>query len=333
MPDPYISEVKYRGPASNDFVEVAAPVGDDVSGVTVVIYHPNGGVRSTNTLGTAQGPHGGKDVYVINNGVHKDGAVALVKDGVVLQFISFDSAVTATAGPAAGMTSTQVGSTGTNQNMSLVSNDGGASYTTQTPPDAGVVPCFVTGTTIMTRRGARPVETLRAGDEVLTMDHGFQTLRWTGAARVALNDRAAHGLRPIEVTGLPGSASRPDTPLLVSPNHRIVLGGATCELLFGHSQVLVPAKTLLGSPFARVAHEYDLVTYHHLLFDRHEIVFSNGLATESFHPGAAIMDALDRQARQEILALFPALDTRPSAYGPTARCELRAHEASVLLAA
>lgn len=333
MPNPYLSEIKYRGPASSDFVEVAANTGDDVSGVSVVIYNPNGTVRSTNSLGSVQGTYGGKDVYVVGNGVHKDGAVALVKDGVVVQFISFDSAVTASEGPASGMTSTQVGSTGTNQNMSLVSNDDGASYSTQTPPDAGVIPCFVTGTTIMTRAGVRPVEALRAGDQVLTLDSGFRPLVWTGSVRVPLNRRGGHALRPVEVVALPGTAAAPERPLLVSPNHRIMLTGAMCELMFGHTQVLIPAKALCGTRFARWADEFDLVTYHHLLFDRHEIVFSNGIASESFHPGEAIRQAMAPGTLDEIRAAVPGLADTVGGFGRVVRTELRAHEAAVIVAA
>ena len=42
-----------------------------------------------------------------------------------------------------------------------------------TPPPV----CFVTGTLIDTAKGRIPVEGLRVGDEVLTLDHGLQPVR------------------------------------------------------------------------------------------------------------------------------------------------------------
>jgi hypothetical protein len=73
------------------------------------------------------------------------------------------------------------------------------------------------------------------------------------------------------------------------------------------------------------------VEYVHLLFDRHEIIFSEGLATESFLPGPHVLSDLDAAEQAEVLALFPQIDpmTR-SGYGPSARSSLRAFEARVL---
>ncbi|MBM3612938.1 MAG: hypothetical protein FJX19_08220, partial [Alphaproteobacteria bacterium] len=46
--------------------------------------------------------------------------------------------------------------------------------------EKGVI-CFAAGTLILTDRGARPVEGLRAGDGVVTLDRGVQPLRWAGS--------------------------------------------------------------------------------------------------------------------------------------------------------
>ncbi len=115
----------------------------------VIIYNPDGTVRSTNTLGAVVNTIAGKDVYVIDtatsgtfDGLHKLGAVALVSNGAVLSFVSFDdgSPVTAIEGPADGLTSTQIGQAGAGE--SLETTDGGATYVTQTSPNSGTVPCF-----------------------------------------------------------------------------------------------------------------------------------------------------------------------------------------------
>ena len=47
--------------------------------------------------------------------------------------------------------------------------------------------------------------------------------------------------------------------------------------------------------------------YFHLLFDRHEIVCSNGAQTESLFTGPEALKSVDPSARAEIMALFPEL--------------------------
>jgi ABC-type branched-subunit amino acid transport system ATPase component len=52
------------------------------------------------------------------------------------------------------------------------------------------------------------------------------------------------------------------------------------------------------------------VEYWHLLFDRHEVVFSEGARTESLFTGPEALRAVTPAARAEILAIFPDLDRR-----------------------
>jgi ABC-type branched-subunit amino acid transport system ATPase component len=49
------------------------------------------------------------------------------------------------------------------------------------------------------------------------------------------------------------------------------------------------------------------VTYLHLLFDHHEVVFANGAEAESLYTGTQALRALTRDARAEIFTLFPEL--------------------------
>jgi hypothetical protein len=74
------------------------------------------------------------------------------------------------------------------------------------------------------------------------------------------------------------------------------------------------------------------VEYVHLMFDRHQLVWSEGLVTESFLPGPQAAEILDRPVLDEIRALFPELDPETwLGYGPAARPTLRGFEAQVLL--
>jgi hypothetical protein len=71
------------------------------------------------------------------------------------------------------------------------------------------------------------------------------------------------------------------------------------------------------------------VTYVHLMFDRHQIVQTQGIWSESFQPGERVLGALPDLQRDELLQLFPELH-QGQGY-PAARATLKAHETRVLL--
>ena len=184
--------------------------------------------------------------------------------------------------------------------------------------------CFAAGTRILTPRGLRAIETLRPGDEVWTADGGAQPIRWIGRTTVP----AAGRLAPVRFA--PGTLGN-DRALIVSPQHRMVMAGWQVQLHFATSEALVAAKHLVdGRGVTRL--EGGEVTYLHLLFDRHEVVFAEGAASESFHPGRIGVETLDAGAREELFALFPQLRADPMAFGPAARPTLRGREGRMLAA-
>lgn len=190
--------------------------------------------------------------------------------------------------------------------------------------NTGVV-CFVAGTRIKTANGEVAVNDLVPGDRVLTLDHGYQPVRWVGCSR-----RLAVGrLAPVRICA---GALGNDRDLLVSPQHRVLLRGWQATLMFGEGEVLVAAKALVNDHSIRVE-EGGEVDYFHILFDRHEIVFAEGAACESFHPGQQGWKALDAATRDEILELFPELDRCPDGYGPSARLSLKEYEGRILMQA
>jgi hypothetical protein len=110
----------------------------------------------------------------------------------------------------------------------------------------------------------------------------------------------------------------------------MLLTGARADLLFGADEVLVRAEHLTHLPGIALAAETQ-VTYLHLLFDRHEVVLSDGTWSESFQPGDRTLAGLDGAARDELFRLFPAI-AQGTAY-PAARPTLKRFEAKVLTAA
>ena len=184
--------------------------------------------------------------------------------------------------------------------------------------------CFARGTLIETEKGDVPIELLRVGDQVKTLDRDLQTIRWIGSTRVP--GREVHA--PVRIAaGALGNARA----LWVSQQHRMLLSGWKLELHFGEAQVLVAAKHLVGLAGVEIV-ELPSVEYFHMLFDRHEIVFAEGVESESFHPGGVGVSTLCEEQRAEIFSLFPSLKSAPNSFGASARLALRSFEACLLAA-
>ena len=189
--------------------------------------------------------------------------------------------------------------------------------------------CFTEGTLIDTPEGPRLIETLEPGDLVTTLANGSQPVRWIGCRHVAGRDLALRrDLQPVEFA--PGALGN-TRALRVSPQHRMLLTDWRAEVYFGEEQVLVPAKALINGSTVRQVRPAGGVTYVHLLFDRHEIILSEGALSESFHPGEIGLAALDDDQRRELETLFPglALAQRRAAFPvvkPTEALALRLRE-------
>jgi len=196
---------------------------------------------------------------------------------------------------------------------------------------AGVI-CFTGGTRLDTPEGPRAVEALVPGDKVLTRDDGPQVVRWAGIRWMSgARLRALPELRPIRIRAGALGEERPSDDLLVSPQHRLLLGGRAAEALFNQPEVLVRAKDLINDHSVTIDHAVRATNYIHLLFDRHQIVWANGVETESFHPAEMALDAIEDGQREALLALYPELAGDPYSYGRFARRRLTQSEAALLL--
>lgn len=183
--------------------------------------------------------------------------------------------------------------------------------------------CFTPGTRVATPQGLRNIEDLRVGDLVVTRDHGLQPIRWIEARTVPGIDRFA----PVRIS--PNVLAGQDSALVESPQHRVLFQGYRAEMLFGESEVLVAAKHLVDGMDVTQDEQAE-VTYIHMLFDQHEIIYAQGAATESFHPGDIGFSAVGDAARAELFDIFPELRADQSAYGATARRCLKSHEAKLI---
>ncbi len=324
MADPYLSELKYLGGPSVDFIEIAVDAGTDVSDLVATIYLSNGNIRSTNPLsGLTPSTVAGRDVYVIStttsasfSGLGKTNGVSLSDDSNVYAFVSFDdlaTPITATTGPANGMTSTRIGQAGAGE--SLETDDGGASYFLQTTPNAGTVPCLTAGTAIQTPSGPKMVEDLKPGMKITTVDDGTARLVAVFNRTVTALDMAKNPtLHPVRITAGALGNGLPGRDLLVSRQHRMLVASPIVERMFGRSEVLVAAIKLVDLPGIYVDRSVNSVTYFHLLFSSHQVLFAENAPTESLYLGDEAIKALSQAQHAEIDALFPGLaNLRPKA--------------------
>ena len=191
---------------------------------------------------------------------------------------------------------------------SLVQSNTAGLYATREDINMVTVPCFAAGTTILTPVGDVPVEKLVVGDLVMTRDKSAQPIRWIGSRVLGQDElQAEPRLRPIRITRGALGIGLPSQDLLVSPQHRVLVQSRIAQRIFGTDEVLVPAKTLVVMEGVDIDEAPEGVTYYHLMFEHHEVIVSNGAASESFYPGPQALRSVDKAALDELLAIFPQL--------------------------
>jgi len=160
---------------------------------------------------------------------------------------------------------------------------------------------FARGTMITLGDGSqRAIETLDPGTRILTRDHGPQPLRWLGRATM----RAVGSVAPVVIPGgVMGNAS----DLIVSQHHRMFLYQRRRDAAPGTSELLVQAKHLVDGETIFIR-EGGVVDYFSLVFDRHEIIYAEGIPAESLMVTEATLSRLPPELAQEVKSRFPGLN-------------------------
>lgn len=174
------------------------------------------------------------------------------------------------------------------------------------------VPCFAAGTALLTPSGEVAVEFLKTGDFLETADVGAQPIIWIGSTKIVFNANNEKQ-KPTIVAAHALGNDLPKRDLVISPQHKILLESTNGQ------RVLAPAKGLTGQRGIRVMKGRTKVEYFHVLLSNHSIIFSDGLATESFYPGKTAMKMLKTEQRKAIEAAVPSLKNDVDAYGPQIR--------------
>jgi hypothetical protein len=204
---------------------------------------------------------------------------------------------------------------------------GGFAETTPTP---GVAPCYAPGTMIDTPDGPRAIETLRPGDLVAALDHGPQPIRWIRSAPQALEAVSADA-KPVFMRAGALGPNLPARDMIVSPQHRILVGGRNQLHDLFASEVFVPAKSLCSLPGVRHMKGKTEMTWIHFACDRHEVVRANGGWSESLLLGPMTRQALSQQDLRALDAVLPPPKDADYLNGPPARPCLTVSEVSRIM--
>lgn len=134
--------------------------------------------------------------------------------------------------------------------------------------------CLLRGTRISTALGERPVEDLKIGDQVLTLN-GFQSIKWVGYRKFkkAAGKDWVESVKPIRVARFAIDERTPRRDLYLSPGHSIFI-----------DNVLIPVEYLVNdrtiAPGALP--DLDTIEYYHLEFEAHEVFHAEGMPVESY---------------------------------------------------
>lgn len=179
--------------------------------------------------------------------------------------------------------------------------------------------CFAEDTRVDTPSGPRPVQALRIGDPVQTLDNGVQPVLWT-RRHIQVLDQRSEKSAPILIHASALGANRPLNDLIVSPQHRILVGGQGQLSPCFDSEAFVPAKALTVLPGIRQLRGKRSVTWVHFACARHEIIVAHGCFSETLLLGGMVMVGLTLPERLSLHRMFPKTQNISHALnGPPAR--------------
>ena len=163
---------------------------------------------------------------------------------------------------------------------------------------------FARGTMITLANGAqRPIEALQPGDPILTRDHGRQPIRWIGHARL----RAVGAFAPVVI---PAGTLGNGGDLILSQHHRVFLYQRQKLPGLVASELLVQARHFVDDEhiYLRIG---GFIDYFSLVFDRHEIIYAEGIPSESLMVNDATVNRLPPEIAADVKTKFPGLSQNP----------------------
>ena len=143
------------------------------------------------------------------------------------------------------------------------------------------------------------VISLKPGNRVLTRDHGRQPIRWIGQSRL----RATGEFAPVVITA--GTLGN-EGDLILGQHHRVFLYQRQRLPGLSTAELLVQARHLVDDDrvYIRTGGWTD---YFSLIFDAHEIIYAEGVPSESLLVTEAVVNRLPADVADEVKSRFPGL--------------------------
>jgi hypothetical protein len=137
------------------------------------------------------------------------------------------------------------------------------------------VPCFATGTRILTASGEVPVEDIAQGDVLITALHGERSTSrvvWTGKRAIDIaRHPAPDTVLPVRITAHAFGPGVPKRDVRLSPHHAVFIDGH-----FFMAIALVNGTTIYQETHTKS------VVYHHIELETHSVILAEDLPSESY---------------------------------------------------
>lgn len=168
--------------------------------------------------------------------------------------------------------------------------------------------CFLRGTMIRTPDGERAIESLSAGDKVVTISGAAKPVKWIGRMSFARSAGRAEWVRDVVPVRVAKGAINGDLPrrdLYLSQTHSLFLDG-----------VLVTAVSLVGAEGIAIAAPADSarLDYFHVELDRHDAIYAEGVPAETFREAGGNRESFDNFVEYE--RLHGAQERETEAFAP-----------------
>ncbi len=174
--------------------------------------------------------------------------------------------------------------------------------------------CFMAGTKIATSAGEVDVETLKAGDQILTADGATTTVVWLGRQTISMVFADAARVKPVRIKAGALADGVPARDLLLSPDHALLVDG-----ILAQAGALVNGVSITQD--GRVPANF---VYYHVEAANHALILAENTPAETFidnvermafdnweeHPGGSIMVEMDLPRAKSARQIPTAIRTR-----------------------
>jgi antigen 43 len=141
--------------------------------------------------------------------------------------------------------------------------------------DVFIMVCFAAGTAVLAKHGEIAVETIRPGDQIMTLVDGAyvpRTVKWVGQRDIDLTRHPKRAeAAPVRIARGALGDNLPRRDLLLSGDHCLFIDGR-----------LYPAKLLINDMTITRELTAKSVSYYHVELEQHAVMVVEGVAAESY---------------------------------------------------